>query len=78
MDLRQMKHVNKMHGNGICNMGSATSRGTSASLAAVMTLWYCLRCGPAWPLLLSSDDTVSDLQSGSGGRLQREDGHSVG
>jgi len=78
MDSRQMKHIDKMRGDGICDMGSATSRGTSAGSAAAMTLWYCLRCGPARPSLSSSDNAVSDLQSGSGGRLQREDGRSVG
>jgi len=78
MDLRQTKHVNEMCGDGICDMGSATLRGTSAGSAAATTLWYCLCCGPAQPSLSSSDDAVLDLQLGSGGRLQREDGHSVG
>ena len=78
MDSRRMKHVDKMCGDGICDMGSATLRGTSAGLAAATMLWYCLCCGPARPSLSSSDDAVSDLQSGSGGRLQREDGRSVG
>jgi len=78
MDSRWTRHIDKMRGDGICDMGSATSRGTSAGSAAVTMLWYCLRRGPAWPSLSSSDDTVSDPQSGSGGRLKREDGHSVG
>jgi len=78
MDSRRTKHVDEMRGDGICDMGSATSRGTSASSAAATMLWYCLRHGPARPLLSSSDDAVSDPQLGSGGRLQREDGRSVG
>jgi len=78
MDSRWTKHVDKMHGDGICDMGSATSRGTSASSAAATMLWYCLHSGPARPSLSSSDDAVLDPQSGSGGRLQREDGRSVG
>jgi len=78
MDSRRTKHVDKMCGDGICDIGSATLRGTSAGSAAATTLWYCLHCGPARPSLSSSDDVVSDPQPGSGGRLQREDGHSVG
>ena len=70
MDSRRMKHVDEMRGDRICDMTSATSRGTSASSAAATTLWRCLCHGPAQPSLSSSDDVVLDPQSLSERRLK--------